>query len=62
MDIVPSLVAHLQRTIGDEHTMFVATDVTALDALPKTQLIFSRQMTQHLWRAAARAPASLSAR
>ena len=48
IDIVSSLIAQHQRYLADAFTQFVTADATMLTALPRTDLIFSRMMMQHM--------------
>ena len=49
IDVVPSLVDAHAALHSDNRTRFVSLDVASLERLPRpTDLVFSRQMTQHL--------------
>ena len=50
-DLVVSCTCQLmsrgQKTFGDSNTRFFQMDISSAIALPKAELVFSRQMTQH---------------
>jgi len=48
IDIVASLIARHQRYLADAFTQFHVADATMLSTLPRTDLVFSRMMMQHM--------------